>query len=124
MTHKMINFYFFGYQMNGRILLLFKSSLILLFQTIELLLEWFYHFLRMFFTYHLTLFSSLSGHLLFFLIFVFLRNVSSKIQYLFLFFFSLEYAKGVLHPGPYFLKTLCSFLKNKATSDKVSNGSD
>ena len=32
--------------------------------------------------------------------------------------------KGVVHPWTLFLKTLCIFSKNKATSDKVSNGSD
>ena len=31
--------------------------------------------------------------------------------------------KGVLHPWALFLKTLCIFLKNKATLDKVSYGS-
>ena len=31
--------------------------------------------------------------------------------------------KGVLHPWAVFLKTLCIFSKNKATSDKVSHGS-
>ena len=31
--------------------------------------------------------------------------------------------KGVLHPWTLFLKTLCIFSKNKATSEKVSNGS-
>ena len=31
--------------------------------------------------------------------------------------------KGVLHPWTLFLKTLCIFSKNKATSDKVSYGS-
>ena len=31
--------------------------------------------------------------------------------------------KGVLHPWALFLKTLCVFSKNKATSDKVSYGS-
>ena len=31
--------------------------------------------------------------------------------------------KGVLHPWALFLKTLCIFPKNKATSDKVSYGS-
>ena len=31
--------------------------------------------------------------------------------------------KGVLHPWALFLKTLCIFAKNKATSDKVSYGS-
>ena len=31
--------------------------------------------------------------------------------------------KGVLHPWALFLKTSCIFLKNKATLDKVSNGS-
>ena len=31
--------------------------------------------------------------------------------------------KGVLHPKALFLKTMCIFSKNKATSDKVSNGS-
>ena len=31
--------------------------------------------------------------------------------------------KGVLHPWALFLKTLCIFSKNKATSDKVSYGS-
>ena len=31
--------------------------------------------------------------------------------------------KGVLHPWALFLKTLCIFLKNKATLDKVSHGS-
>ena len=30
--------------------------------------------------------------------------------------------KGVLHPWALFLKILCIFSKNKATSDKVSNG--
>ena len=30
--------------------------------------------------------------------------------------------KGVLHPWALFLKTLCIFLKNKATVDKVSYG--
>ena len=30
--------------------------------------------------------------------------------------------KGVLHPWALFLKILCTFSKNKATSDKVSNG--
>ena len=35
-------------------------------------------------------------------------------------FFSL---KGVLHLWALFLKTLCIFSKNKATSDKVSYGS-
>ena len=33
------------------------------------------------------------------------------------------YLKGVLHPWALFLKTLCIFSKNKATSDKVSYGS-
>ena len=32
--------------------------------------------------------------------------------------------RGYCTPGPYFLKTLCIFSKNKATLDKVSNGSD
>ena len=32
--------------------------------------------------------------------------------------------KGVLHPWALFLKTLCIFSKNKATSDKVSYGSE
>ena len=32
--------------------------------------------------------------------------------------------KGVLHPRALFLKTLCIFSKNKATSNKVSYGSD
>ena len=31
--------------------------------------------------------------------------------------------KGLLHPWALFLKTLCIFSKNKATSDKVSHGS-
>ena len=31
--------------------------------------------------------------------------------------------KGVLHPWALFLKTLCIFSKNKATSDKVFYGS-
>ena len=31
--------------------------------------------------------------------------------------------KGVLHPWALFLKTLCIFSKNKATSDKVPYGS-
>ena len=31
--------------------------------------------------------------------------------------------KGVLHPWALFLKTLCIYSKNKATSDKVSYGS-
>ena len=31
--------------------------------------------------------------------------------------------KGVLHPWALFLKVLCIFWKNKATSDKVSYGS-
>ena len=31
--------------------------------------------------------------------------------------------KGVLHPRALFLKILCIFSKNKATSDKVSYGS-
>ena len=31
--------------------------------------------------------------------------------------------KGVLHPWALFLKTLCIFSKNKATSEKVSHGS-
>ena len=31
--------------------------------------------------------------------------------------------KGVLHPCALFLKTLCIFSQNKATSDKVSYGS-
>ena len=31
--------------------------------------------------------------------------------------------KGILHPWALFLKTLCIFSKNKATSDKVSYGS-
>ena len=31
--------------------------------------------------------------------------------------------KGVLHPWALFLKTLCIFSKNKATSDKISYGS-
>ena len=35
----------------------------------------------------------------------------------------LSFIKGVLHPGALFLKTLCIFSKNKATSDKVSYGS-
>ena len=30
--------------------------------------------------------------------------------------------KGVLHPWALFLRTLCIFSKNKATSDKVSYG--
>ena len=30
--------------------------------------------------------------------------------------------KGVLHPWALYLKTLCIFLKNKATLDKVSYG--
>ena len=34
-----------------------------------------------------------------------------------------EYFKGVLHLWALFLKTLCIFSKNKATSDKVSYGS-
>ena len=34
-----------------------------------------------------------------------------------------ERIKGVLHPWALFLKTLCIFSKNKATSDKVSYGS-
>ena len=33
------------------------------------------------------------------------------------------FVKGVLHPRTLFLKTLCIFSKNKATSDKVSYGS-
>ena len=33
------------------------------------------------------------------------------------------FVKGVLHPWALFLKTLCIFSKNKATSDKVSYGS-
>ena len=33
------------------------------------------------------------------------------------------YIKGVLHLWALFLKTLCIFSKNKATSDKVSYGS-
>ena len=32
--------------------------------------------------------------------------------------------KEVLHPWTIFLKTLCIFSKSKATSDKVSSGSD
>ena len=32
--------------------------------------------------------------------------------------------KGVLHPWALFLKTLCIFSKNKATSDKVFYGSE
>ena len=34
-----------------------------------------------------------------------------------------KYHKGVLHLWALFLKTLCIFSKNKATSDKVSYGS-
>ena len=34
-----------------------------------------------------------------------------------------HYFKGVLHLWALFLKTLCIFSKNKATSDKVSYGS-
>ena len=36
---------------------------------------------------------------------------------------TIDWLKGVLHPWALFLKTLCIFLKNKATSDKVSHGS-
>ena len=36
----------------------------------------------------------------------------------------LQPIKGVLHPWTLFLKTLCIFLKNKATLDKLSHGSD
>ena len=38
--------------------------------------------------------------------------------------FTLKYSiiKGVLHLWALFLKNLCIFSKNKATSDKVSNG--
>ena len=38
-------------------------------------------------------------------------------------FFYDENIKGVLHLWALFLKTLCIFSKNKATSDEVSNGS-
>ena len=38
-------------------------------------------------------------------------------------FISCHRLKGVLHPWALFLKTLCIFSKNKATSDKVSYGS-
>ena len=38
-------------------------------------------------------------------------------------FLSTWFIKGVLHPWTLFLKTLCIFSKNKATSDKVSYGS-
>ena len=38
-------------------------------------------------------------------------------------FLILEKFKGVLHLWALFLKTLCIFSKNKATSDKVSYGS-
>ena len=34
-----------------------------------------------------------------------------------------SYIKGVLHPWALFLKTLCIFVKNKATLDKLTNGS-
>ena len=37
--------------------------------------------------------------------------------------FKMQVLKGVLHPWTLFLKTLCIFSKNKATSDKVSYGS-
>ena len=33
-----------------------------------------------------------------------------------------NFLKGVLHPWALFLRTLCIFSKNKATSDKVSYG--
>ena len=36
---------------------------------------------------------------------------------------NIPFIKGVLHPWTLFLKTLCIFSKNKATSDKVSYGS-
>ena len=35
-----------------------------------------------------------------------------------------RYVKAVLHPWTLFLKTFYIFTKNKATLDKVSNGSD
>ena len=38
-------------------------------------------------------------------------------------YFKLSDLKGVLHLWALFLKTLCIFSKNKATSDKVSYGS-
>ena len=38
-------------------------------------------------------------------------------------FFEEHEFKGALHPRALFLKTLCIFSKNKATSDKVSYGS-
>ena len=37
--------------------------------------------------------------------------------------FAFKLFKGVLHPWALFLKTLCIYSKNKATLDKVSNGS-
>ena len=41
----------------------------------------------------------------------------------YLFIYTIRPFKGVLHPWALFLKTLCIFSKNKATSDKVSYGS-
>ena len=38
-------------------------------------------------------------------------------------FITYRFLKGVLHLWALFLKTLCIFSKNKATSDKVSYGS-
>ena len=38
-------------------------------------------------------------------------------------FLKIHHFKGVLHLRALFLKTLCIFSKNKATSDKVSYGS-
>ena len=38
-------------------------------------------------------------------------------------FYTFKSLKGELHPWALFLKTLCIFSKNKATSDKVSHGS-
>ena len=38
--------------------------------------------------------------------------------------YGLCFIKGVLQPWTLFLKMSCIFLKNKATLDKLSNGSD
>ena len=37
-------------------------------------------------------------------------------------FVDLQHLKGVLHPWALFLKILCIFSKNKATSDNISYG--
>ena len=49
--------------------------------------------------------------------------VDNQVGIVFNFIHQYNTIKGVLHPWALFLKTLCIYSKNKATLDKVSNGS-